>query len=221
MKNVLIIGGTSGLGLELGLLLKSKYKVFVTGRKGRPTDPEISFLRLNIDSSQGLSAKIKKLLSRVKRVDLLIYAAGFYQSGTISELPEKEISNMIAVGLYTPAVILQKILLKQKKLAGFIAISSTSSRIPRLNEPVYSAIKSGINMLANSVSLDKRVEKTLVASPAGMRTNFWKGNKRKGVLLDPKWLAEKILREFQKKFSYKHIMILRDPPRLRDIEKRL
>ena len=219
--NILIIGGSSGLGLELGLALKKRYKVFVTGRKNRSSDSGLYFIPFNIDSSGQMARKIEKLLSQVKHVDFLIYATGFYQDGLIDDLSEKDIRNMIDVGLTAPALILQKFLRKQKKLSGFIAISSTSGQIPRMREPIYAAIKSGLNMLAYSVSLDKRIRKTLIASPAGMKTNFWKDKKRKGILLDPKWVVGKIIAEFQKKFAYKHMLILREPPRTEIVEERL
>lgn len=219
--NTLIMGGGSGLGLELGMLLKKNYKVFVTGRKNTPQDTELHFMLFTVDHSDKFFRQIEKIISQVKPIDLFIYAVGFYQNGTITDLNGHNIQQTINTGIIAPAIFLQKILQKQKQLKGFIAISSTSGQTPRLREPIYAASKAGLNMLADSIALDKRVAKTLLVSPAGMDTNFWRGKKRKGRLLDPKWVAEKIIKEFQKKFSYKHMLILREPPRVKILEKRL
>ncbi len=74
-------------------------------------------------------------------------------------------------------------------------------------------------MLAHSVSLDKRIGKTLVAGPAGMNTTFWKGHDRGPDLLSPKWVATQILNEHKGYFHYKCIRILRSPPRVKVVEE--
>ena len=212
--NALIIGGSSGLGLELGLFLAEYCNVFVTGRKD-PQKKQLHFIPLEIKKSHLLSSDLDRVLTRVGAVDLLIYAAGFYQDGAISDLEDGDITATINIKLTAPAMMLQKILRKQKKLSGFIAITSTSQSIPRLREPVYAAANAGLCMLARSVSLDKRVAKTLVTAPAGMKTNFWKGKTRKGVLLEPRWVAEQILDLYKGKFVYKQALILREPTRVK------
>jgi len=212
--NALIIGGSSGLGLELGLFLAEYCNVFVTGRKD-PQKKQLHFIPLEIKKSHLLSSDLDRVLTRVGAVELLIYAAGFHQDGAISDLEDSDIIAMINVKLTAPAMLLQKILRKQKKLSGFIAITSTSQLTPRLREPVYAAASAGLGMLARSVSLDKRVVKTLVAAPAGMKTNFWKGKTRKGVLLEPRWVAERIIDLYKMKFAFKQVLILREPPRIK------
>lgn len=210
--NALIIGGSSGLGLELGLLLAKRFNVFITGRKN-PREKSLCFIPLEIKKSRLLSSDLDRVLAQVGAVDLLIYAAGFHQDGAISDLEDDDITAMLNIKLTAPAMILQRILRRQKKLSGFIAVISTSQLTPRLREPVYAAVNAGLGMLARSVSLDKRVVKTLVVAPAGMKTNFWKGKARKGILLEPRWVAEQILDLYKGKFTYKQVLILREPPR--------
>lgn len=212
--NALIIGGSSGLGLELGLLLAGRYNVFITGRKN-PRKKPLCFIPLEIKKSLLLPNDLDRVLARVGAVDLLIYAAGFHQDGAISDLEDDDITAMINVKLTAPAMILQRILRRQKKLSGFIAVTSTSQSTPRLRESVYAAANAGLDMLARSMSLDKRISKTVVAAPAGMKTNFWKGKTRKGILLKPRWVAKRILDLYKGTFTYKQVLILRDPPRVK------
>lgn len=217
-KTALIVGGTSGLGLEMAKLLSSSYDVFIVGRK----DPEkdMRFLKLDIFSNS-LGTDMDNLLESAPTVNLLVYAAGFYQEGKIDELSDSDISEMANVGLVAPALLLQRLLKKQRFLEGFIAITSTSQWTPRLLEPMYCATKAGFGMLASSLSMDARIKKTLVAGPGGMATKFWeKSGKDTSGMLDPSWVAKEIIDAYTGEFSYRFIRLLRNPARVEKVEDR-
>ncbi|NIM46537.1 MAG: SDR family NAD(P)-dependent oxidoreductase [Candidatus Aenigmarchaeota archaeon] len=217
MKNkkiALVIGGTSGLGLELAkLLLLKEYDVFITGRK-KPKLKNVNFINIDL-CSKNLASKIGNLIDSLPKIDFLSYAAGFYQKGTITELSQKDLDDMFNVGLIAPIHFLKQILIKQKTLPIFVPISSTSQWTPRLKEPVYAAVKGGLGMLANSVSLDPKIKKTLLVAPAGMNTEFWDNtDMNTKTFLDPKWVATQIMLQLNDNFNYKFIKILRESPRV-------
>ena len=223
-NTTLIFGGTSGLGLELANLLTRKdNSVYVTGRK-KPKDQSLKFVYLDIDQyTDQLAKKIDEALSNVPRcLDLLILAAGFYQEGSIGQLSDADVRKMINVGLTSPIIILNKVLSLQERLPGVITITSTSQWTPRMYEPVYTAVKAGLGMFANSVSLDPQVGKILVAGPAGMKTNFWLNTgKDTTTMMDPRWVAERIIELYSEgDFKYKYARILRKPPRVEVVEER-
>lgn len=229
MKNTLIVGGTSGLGLELARKLKLTCDVHITGREmpRRIVGVGVKFHKLYLGledeflfSERSLERRVDEVVSEIGQIGTLIYAAGFYQEGKIDELDDGDILEMTNVGLVAPAMILQKILRECSKLDGFIAITSTSQWTPRLLEPIYTAVKAGLGMLASSVSLDTRIGKVLVAAPAGMNTNFWRGSRRVGKMLNPKWVAERILELYEGDYKYQCARILREPPRVEIVEKR-
>lgn len=218
-QTALIVGGSSGLGLELARVLSSDQDVIVTGRRD-PGEANIEFRNLEL-GDDSLSVMLDVLVDSLPEIDLLVYAAGFFQEGTISDLTDTDIEKMDRVGLLAPAMLLQRILKKQDKLLGFIAITSTSQWTPRKLEPMYTAVKAGLGMMANSLSEDDRVGKVMVAGPAGMATRFWEQNPRDmSVMLDPKWVAGEILREWGDEFSYKFARFLRDPARVEVVETR-
>lgn len=224
-ETALICGGSSGLGLELALLLKSEksYEVYITGRK-EPENRPFNFIYLDIDAqTDQLPQKIDEVLSGLPgQIDLFVCAMGFYQEGSLKQLSDEDIRKMMNVGLTAPTLMLNKILNRQEKLPGFIAITSTSQWTPRTYEPVYTAVKAGLGMLANSLSLDPQVGKVLVAAPAGMKTNFWAGtDKDTRTMMDPKWVAEQVCQlYFSDEFKYKYARILREPPRVEIVETR-
>lgn len=215
----LIIGGSSGLGLELGHLLSTTHQVSITGRRN-PQQSHLKFIPLELDSVD-ITEDLDLRHSDLTDVDLLVYAAGFFQEGKIDDLSDVDIYRMTEVGLLAPVFITQRILKNQGSLPGFIAITSTSQWTPRLLEPVYTAVKAGLAMFTNSLSLDPRIGKVLVAGPAGMATRFWENSPRDlSKMLDPKWVAEQTLKLYEGNFEYKFARIMRDPPRVEVVETR-
>jgi short-subunit dehydrogenase len=219
-KTALIIGGTSGLGYELALRLRGTHAVYCTGRRTRRTK-DITFKFLNLGSPMNTHVLIRDLLFALPPIDLLVYAAGFYQEGRIDSVSDSDINRMIAVGLQAPVILLQGLMQRQKKLEGFIAITSTSQWTPRKLEPVYAATKAGLAHFANSISLDERVGKVMVAGPTGMHTEFWDDVGRSDLdqLLQPSLVAKTILAEYGEAFSYQCIRILRDPFRVDVVDR--
>src|SRR3989344_1280106 len=197
----LVVGGTSGLGLEMAKLLLERGDVIVTGRKN-PEIAGLTFHRWDMAiTTDGLLEQVVqmgRLFIGGPPIDLLIWAAGFYQKGTLGELSTEDILRMNNLGLLAPAIFLKNIIQKQTLLPGFIAITSTSQWTPRKEEPLYTAVKAGLGMLANSLSFDPALGKVLVAAPAGMKTKFW-GNalRETNDMLDPRWVAEVILGNYE------------------------
>ncbi|HUD11809.1 MAG TPA: SDR family NAD(P)-dependent oxidoreductase [Candidatus Saccharimonadia bacterium] len=218
--NCLIIGGTSGLGLSLAGMLTDTHHVIVTGRHN-PDRADLQFERLELSESTGLEDRIDRLVQLLPQIDLVIYAAGFYQDGRITDLSTEQIMAMINVGLMAPTFLVRSLLIKQGKLSGFIAVTSTSQWTPREREPVYTAAKSGLGALAKSLSLDPRVMKTLVVGMAAMATPFWDGYGRDlTIMLDPEWVAARVLELLANPFTYRFAHVLRDDPRVEIQETR-
>lgn len=217
----LIIGGTSGLGLEVAKLLKSMGdEVIITGRKN-PNAKGLQFQKFDLSMGAELPSAVDVFVSALPKIDRFIYSAGFYQEGNITELDQQAIHNMLDVGLSAPIWFIRELLQNQGEIREFVAITSTSQWTPREKEPIYNAVKSGFGMLANSVSLDPRVGKVLVAGPAGMATNFWTATGRKdSTFNDPAWVARQIVDALKVDYEYALVRILRNPARTEVVETR-
>lgn len=222
-KTVLIVGGSSGLGLELARILSSDYRVIVTGRN----DPCVDFLEFHTLSisrnypNGTFEETLQNFIKQLPVIDLFIYAAGYYEELSIKDETVSKIEDMILVTLTTPALMLRQLLSQQVRMESFVAITSTSHFTPREKEPVYAAAKAGLAMLANSVALDPSFGKVLVAAPGGMGTNFWKkANRELQDALDPVWVAKQILEQLNQDFRYKEMRLLRNPVRVEIHETR-
>lgn len=210
----LVVGGTRGLGQALARCFSTELNlVIVTGRQ--PPDTTmfgIEYRPLDLADTEAVPSFVAEL----PFIDTIIIAAGYAQFGTLASLTPEEIKEMLQVGMFTPMYILQQILLRQRILPNYIQITSTSAWTPRSHEPVYTAVKAGMTMFAESLSRDDNIGRVLVAAPSGMRTAFWHGiNTDVSQFLDPVWVAAQIYDDWciATENRFRHIAILRDPVR--------
>ncbi len=218
----LVVGGTSGLGLEIAREFAERDRaVIVTGRR----DPKVEFAefrRLELSKS-GLPRRIGNFVMKLPEIDSLVYAAGYYQRGRITELEDHDIQEMLRVGGEAPTLLLRHLLLKQGGLDQLVMITSTSQWTVREEEPVYNFVKSGEAMFSRALALDTKtpINRVLIAAPAGMQTPFWEGTDHPEYdkMNDPAWVAKTIVDvAIPQKRTPWEIHILRDPPRVESVK---
>lgn len=217
---ILIVGGSSGLGLELAKILSQDNKVIITGRKD-PRVKNINFQELNL-TGVNIPTSIDKFVKDLPPVNCLVYAAGFYQEGRVTDLSPKDIEDMIDVGGRALIYFAKALLSKQGQLDELITITSTSQWTPRKLEPVYNFVKAGAGHFTNSLAEDGRIKKVLVVGPSGMKTDFWRAidHPEWEKFLEPTWVAKQVDKSRSSNYRYKYVRILRDPARIEEVEKR-
>jgi short-subunit dehydrogenase len=218
--NTLIIGGTSGLGLELAKNLQaSGNEVYVTGRRQLDA-PSLHYEAFDL-SAPDLPGRLHELVMKLPDISTLVYAAGYFQEGRITDLSERQIEEMIDVGGRGLIYAVQTVLAEQGELDELITITSTSQWTPRKLEPVYNFAKAGAAHFSNAMAEDGRVGKVLVAGPAGMDTAFWEGTDHDvSTMLDPAWVAGEIMKLRDDDYQYRFAKIMREPARVEVVETR-
>ncbi len=212
--NTLVIGGTSGLGLELARRFEQDGDdVWVTGRHD-PAVAELNYEPFDL-TGEDLPERISDLFMRVPHLNRLVYAAGFSQEKPFTELAAQDIKDMVDVGALAPMYFLWHVLRTQGGLGELLMITSTSAWTPRPLEAPYNFVKAGEALYAEAMAKSGLIGRTLVVGPSGMNTPFWEGSGRGDVdqMLDPAWVADEImgLRGLQHIFA--SARILRNPPR--------
>jgi len=219
--SILVIGGTSGLGLEIAKqFANADEKVIVTGRH----DPKVDFAQYyEFDlAAEHLASHIKSFVDELPKIERLVYVAGYFQEGRVTDLTPKQIEEMINVGGRGLVYFVKWLLEKQSGLEELITITSTSQWTPRKLEPIYNFAKAGAGHFSNAMAEDGRISKVLVAGPAGMRTAFWKDVKHADldVMLDPEWVAKQVMKLREDDYKYRFAKILRQPARVEIEETR-
>lgn len=217
----LIIGGTSGLGYELArAAARAGEEVYVTGRK-ELKEEGVSYKRFDLIEPE-LPSRMKALVQSLPAITTLVYAAGYFQDGRVTDLSTQQIEEMIDVGGRGLIYAMKEVLNKQGSLDELVTITSTSQWTPREREPIYNFVKAGAAHFSNAMTEDGRVGKVLVAGPAGMDTAFWNNVERddNAELLSPEWVAGEIMSLREDEFKYRFAKILREPARVEIIETR-
>jgi len=204
----LVVGGTSGLGLEVARALAAENdEVIVAGRH----DPEVDFAEFReFDLSKPeLPMRIGEFVTNLPNIDTLVYAPGFFQNGQIMDLSDEQVDEMIDVCGRGLIFFVKKVLEKQSRLNELIVVTSTSERVPRLYEPVYNFAKAGAGLYTSAQAYDPAIGKTLKVLVSGMDSPFWaKDGRDTSAYLKPAWVAEQIMLERPKVNEYRPIDIL-------------
>lgn len=219
-KNFLIVGGTSGVGLELAKYYNADgHTVTVTGR--RPTNLNgVDFHRMPItDDPVRFGEDADLLLERLGVVHTLVYCAGFLQRGHIDDLNDHDLGVMVNVGLLAPMMLIQRLRMRNAWPLKIMLVTSSSQYTPRELEPAYCATKAGLGMLGASLARDQGIGKVLVAAPSGINTAFWHNtDENVETMLDPQWVSQQIVELSSGSFKYKYAKILRNPARVEVVE---
>ncbi|MDA5555504.1 SDR family NAD(P)-dependent oxidoreductase [Shimia sp. MMG029] len=219
-KNILIVGGSSGVGQKLARhYVTDGHTVCITGRKN-PNLEGARFQPLAItENTSDLIREIDQLAEDFPIVNTLIYAAGYLQRGHIDDLGDGDLQTMVNVGLLAPMMLVQRLKRSTSNPLKIMLITSSSQYTPREFEPAYCATKSGLGMLGAALVRDGEIGKVLVVAPSRINTPFWVGtDENTETMLDPEWVADQIIALSSGAFKYKYAKLFRNPARSEIVE---
>lgn len=178
----LVLGGTSGLGLEIVKQLRSEGReVWALGSSySESTHGEGTQVDLSYEDS--VNRVVEHLNTRLTglTLDSFWWVAGYGYSGDFSA--QKDPRRMATVNFAGALPLVQfawQIILAQSEGGNFSIISSSTGQKPRVDEAVYSGTKFAQVGFARSLGLEAgrlaSPVKVALFLPGGMRTPFWDG----------------------------------------------
>src|SRR5713226_4909244 len=181
---VLITGASSGFGRETArILLGQGFKVYGTSRNpsGRPQEPGVGMIGLDVDSDDSVQSGVKELLDETGRLDVLVNNAGYVLTGGAEETSILEAKAQFETDFFGPVRMTKAVLptLRKQGSGQIINISSMAAFLPVPFEGYYAAAKAAL--LAWSEALRHEVKslgiKISVIEPGFFKTNL--GDARK------------------------------------------
>jgi len=165
-KNILITGGTRGIGKQIALdFLKNGANVFITGTsKSSTLDKKIKYLQADFSNKKSLESFIKKISNL--NIDILINNAGINIIKPIEEVSDKDFNDLFNINLKAPYFICKSIgkTMKKNNSGKIINIASIWSKISKPNRTLYAASKNAIAGLTQTLAVEFASSKILVNS---------------------------------------------------------
>ena len=154
MKKIVIFGGSSGLALDLSLILSNSYKVVnVSSKKNNFNNEKIQEVQLKEYNQKELN---KFILSLDKKEEhIFLFMNGITDSRAFYKMENEEIAKIIRVNFELPVLItnliIKEFLLKKTK---YIYFSSSRALLGDRGISLYSSTKSALKYFARSLSLE-------------------------------------------------------------------
>ncbi|SNQ45080.1 SDR family oxidoreductase [Cellulophaga lytica] len=189
-KNVLITGTSTGVGLETAILFaKNGYKVYATMRNLSKSEAlkhkiekdklDIEILELDVTKQETITKTVEYIISKDKKIDILINNAGAGFAKTTEQATVKEIEWVTNVN-YLGVVFTTKTVLpymRKQKAGHIITLSSVGGLVGQPFNELYCgakfAVEGFIEGLATYVGPSFNI-KFSVIEPGGIATEFMK-----------------------------------------------
>lgn len=209
MKNILIIGGSSGLGKELAkeygnlgehvIIVgrdedKLKSACDEVNRAGGTSDSVIC----DIKSLKDIRIMADTVIDKYGRVDVLINSAGVGYFGELRDYSEHEIEDMMDVNVKGVIYVVREFI--DSVNDQIINIISTAGLRGKPRETVYCASKFAIRGFTEALIKEYEHQDLNITAVymGGMDTPFWDSNdhiKDKSRLKSPSYVAKKIMEQ--------------------------
>lgn len=173
-KNVLITGGTSGIGLATAkLFIQEEARVVITGQDAqrvaeaaRLLGPQAIGIRADVTSLSDMAAAAQQIKTELGGLDVVFANAGIALPKTIAEVDEEHIDRQIAVNFKGVLYTIQKTLPLLRRPASIVMTSTAMTERGIAGMSVYAATKAAVRSLARSLSaelLDKGIRVNVVS----------------------------------------------------------
>jgi uncharacterized oxidoreductase len=187
-NTILITGGGSGIGRGLAEALhKRKNQVIISGRRKdrlmevARANPGMSWVELNIENPQSISAVTTKLTAEYPKLNVLINNAGIMNIDDVSSAVDEKLlvstltTNLMGPIRMTGALIEQ---LKRQPEATVIINTSVLGFVPMANTAVYSSTKAALHSYTMSLryKLKNTPVRVLEMAPPWVQTDLLGSN---------------------------------------------
>ena len=202
-KNILLTGGSSGIGKKTAEMLAEKgAKVLITGRsydKIETVKQQLDLLGVSFDISdiENIAAKTEECLRLLGgRVDVLINNAGIGDFGPVDEINMTSFLEVFNTNVFGLALLTKELvpLMKKQNQGTIINIGSSASVRGFKNGSVYAASKFAVRALSQCWQAELRPHNIRVCqvNPSEVTTAFAQKDRKERTELDQKLSATEI-----------------------------
>lgn len=189
-KVVLITGGSSGIGKSIGeYLLTKDFKVYGTSRNpARYSESKFPLVTLDVTKTETIASCISEILSKEKRIDVLINNAGAGITGPMEEIPDAEIKRNFETNLFGPINVIKAVLpsMRNQKSGLVVNITSIAGYMGLPFRGAYSASKGALELVTEAFRMELKAFNVNMCNvaPGDFATNIAAGRYHAPVAKD-------------------------------------
>ncbi|MFA6866977.1 MAG: SDR family NAD(P)-dependent oxidoreductase [Clostridia bacterium] len=173
-KNIVIIGGSSGIGLAASkLFLDNKDKVVNVSRTNSPIE-EVVNINFDISKIKEIPELFVQIAEQIGDIDTLVYSAGFSMASPVEKVSTEDYHYLFDVNFFGAIESIKSSIEYLNPLAHIILVSSLGGVVPIFYDAYYSASKAALNMLVMAMQgelINKDISITSLL-PGGTQTDF-------------------------------------------------
>ncbi len=169
---VLIIGASSGIGLDLAKYLLSKdIEVICAQRTDTSNDINCKYVYLDLLDNKS----IVKASESIEKIDCIVFNSGIAYYGPIIDMDPKKVDEVFKTNVLSVHTVLHYFLPKLNKPGKILFTESIASQVPLPYMSVYSASKSALLLYANLLRLELKGEDidVITIRPGFINTPFY------------------------------------------------
>jgi NAD(P)-dependent dehydrogenase (short-subunit alcohol dehydrogenase family) len=178
----LVVGGSSGVGLEIAKALSHDFLVIIISRRRPNVCDELpgKFFHeyCDVENTESIKEVIEKIVSLRGKIDVLIYSAGYQSLGSLRNISAIEIKKHFQVNLFG-AIEFCKIVSSKKFSNSTLAmclVSSISAQKPEPGILPYAISKAALEAMVRGFAVEIAPRRIFCVSPGWMDTEMTKNN---------------------------------------------
>lgn len=162
-KNVLVTGGSKGIGKSIAKVLSDEgYRVYICARtkedleKAKKETNAAGYFCVDLSDIKQYEALIKNMIEEAGSVDILINNAGDYVYSPVEKTELKDIEKLIKLNIEAPYILTKFAVenMKKNKWGRIVNIGSISGVVGEANASLYSMTKSSFNGFSKALALE-------------------------------------------------------------------
>jgi len=155
--NILIFGGTKGIGKEIAFSLKNNHNVYVCSKTAPIIqDEHFKSLPCDITKEKDIQSVIANMLISWKTIDTVINSAGIVLLKPFLDYTSEDMDSVFDVNIKGACLISKAVIsiFKKQKEGRIIHLGSTRSFTVATNKSVYAMSKFALRALNKSINLE-------------------------------------------------------------------
>lgn len=185
---VVVTGASSGMGkaialesarrgAEVVLIARRENELQKTASRVKKLGGKALVLPADLSKADAISAAFQKLVQAVKRVDVLVNAAGFGKFGEFVHSDMQTVTDMFQInvlGLMYFTRLVGRLMIDQKR-GQIVNFGSIAGKVPTVKSAAYSASKAAVIQFSNVLRLELKPFKihVMTVNPGPVYTNFF------------------------------------------------